>query len=842
MSKIKFLIFLLVIFVFKSANLVADENICNPSDDLNTLIEKVYILDEDNPQPNIECSLILIDKHDHVEGYGWLGWYYFNGIGLPVDYTKALENLELASLRGDGWSSDFLNNIYSKGIYLDGKIYVNRDLKKAFYYAELAYEQNYFDPIDLADAYYYGLGVGKNYTKSFDLLSRYEKSLDEFGLALLAEHYILGRGTEQDVERGAKIYEDLIASGYTLIEAQYNILFGTDYKDKENRKVKSLYFKIKENEPKANFSYFGLDQQNLLSSKIDEGKFLEAADYAQEIIENYLIANFDITYEVCYALANLSFIVDRYDIFPEEVVEKTYQYDEIAYQKNCGDTSAYNLANNLTWGENPDNDDYKKSYEICLSAIEKTGDDQCISLIAFYMQEGYLSDKDYFNAYVLYKWRSENMHETLSADFEWLDTRISEVEKEISDEDKIVAQEIVDAINIDFDEIYKYLYLSNRAKYADTIEVQQSNDNTSSDDLVPSYQKEIILSRSSSELEIAGTVKDTSPPAINIDENIKVQGFVANLVITIEDESKIEAVFIDDTPVVIDFNNLGNLLINQSIFIGDKDKDIVITAYDKWGLSGVKTVSLKKTIESFNINYGKYYALIIGNNNYEYLPKLKTAVNDAEVFSQVLENKYNFEKVITLTNASRKEILTELYNLKNTLSFNDNLLIYYAGHGQIDRQLDIGYWQPVDALPDLPTEWIGIDTITSIISTMKSKHILVVADSCYSGLLTRSSNSIVDNTFATRELYLQRMNDKKSRIAFTSGGEEPVPDGGGGNHSIFAKLLIDFLKENNREITISEISSKITQQVITNSEQTPELAPMHKSGHDGGEFIFVPSI
>ena len=72
--------------------------------------------------------------------------------------------------------------------------------------------------------------------------------------------------------------------------------------------------------------------------------------------------------------------------------------------------------------------------------------------------------------------------------------------------------------------------------------------------------------------------------------------------------------------------------------------------------------------------------------------------------------------------------------------------------------------------------------------------------------------------------------------------QEPVPDGGGGNHSIFAKLLIDFLKENNREITISEISSKITQQVITNSEQTPELAPMHKSGHDGGEFIFVPSI
>ena len=125
---------------------------------------------------------------------------------------------------------------------------------------------------------------------------------------------------------------------------------------------------------------------------------------------------------------------------------------------------------------------------------------------------------------------------------------------------------------------------------------------------------------------------------------------------------------------------------------------------------------------------------------------------------------------------------------------------------------------------------------------MKSKHILVISDSCYSGLLTRGGNQQLGEISGNREIFLQRMNDKKSRLVLTSGGKEPVQDGGGGNHSIFAKSLIQILEDNSIEITVSEISKKITSSVILNSDQTPEFSPLHKSGHDGGEFIFVPSI
>jgi len=108
--------------------------------------------------------------------------------------------------------------------------------------------------------------------------------------------------------------------------------------------------------------------------------------------------------------------------------------------------------------------------------------------------------------------------------------------------------------------------------------------------------------------------------------------------------------------------------------------------------------------------------------------------------------------------------------------------------------------------------------------------------------LTRGGNQQINQDFGSREIFLQRMNDKKSRLVLTSGGKEPVLDGGGGEHSIFAKSLIKILNDNSIEITISEISKKITSNVILNSDQTPEFSPLHKSGHDGGEFIFVPSI
>jgi len=39
---------------------------------------------------------------------------------------------------------------------------------------------------------------------------------------------------------------------------------------------------------------------------------------------------------------------------------------------------------------------------------------------------------------------------------------------------------------------------------------------------------------------------------------------------------------------------------------------------------------------------GPYYALVIGNNDYRYLPKLQTAINDGDAMAQLLQDQYGF--------------------------------------------------------------------------------------------------------------------------------------------------------------------------------------------------------
>jgi len=232
--------------------------------------------------------------------------------------------------------------------------------------------------------------------------------------------------------------------------------------------------------------------------------------------------------------------------------------------------------------------------------------------------------------------------------------------------------------------------------------------------------------------------------------------------------------------------------------------------------------------------FGKYYALVIGNNNYGSLPKLKTARNDAQMVANILKSNYGFN-VTLLLDAKRSDIVAALAKFREKLSNKDNLLIYYAGHGFLDKEGDEGYWLPVDATKNNEINWISNSSITTQLKAMEAKHVLIIADSCYSGKLGRDVH-IVKRT----PDYYSRISRKKARSVIASGGLEPVIDSGGkGNHSVFTSALIAALQENNAVIDTSELFNKIRRPVVLNADQTPEYADIRKAGHEGGEFVFI---
>jgi len=350
--------------------------------------------------------------------------------------------------------------------------------------------------------------------------------------------------------------------------------------------------------------------------------------------------------------------------------------------------------------------------------------------------------------------------------------------------------------------------------------------------------------------------RDTIPPDIVITShnlrglNVVDQKNKVTVKGTAIDDSGTAVVYVNDKEAFLDAE--GNFAAEVYLKVGTNV--LTITAMDIHENKATQTLTIKRealsavsAVPAATQNdmlplSGIYYALIIGNNNYKYLPKLKTAQKDAEEIASVLQKDYGF-KTTLLLDGTRNQILRAVNISRKNLKHDDHLLLYYAGHGEFDTVAGKAYWLPVDAQSHDDTNWIIVDTITSNLKRIAARHILVVADSCYSGTLTRSAITHLD-TGTERDQYLKKMLKKSSRTLLASGGNEPVSDTGAAGHSVFAAAFIQGLNNiHMKQFTAEELFFKyIKERVAGKAEQVPEYNTIRNSGHDGGDFVFTRII
>lgn len=239
---------------------------------------------------------------------------------------------------------------------------------------------------------------------------------------------------------------------------------------------------------------------------------------------------------------------------------------------------------------------------------------------------------------------------------------------------------------------------------------------------------------------------------------------------------------------------------------------------------------------------GVFKALIIGINDYKdpNIPDLETAGNDAKAMAKLLRELYGFKVELLLDRkATREGIYRALRNLTSSSKPDESVLIYYAGHGDLDQTYDDGWWIPVDAKAGSPVTYLDNGQVQKAMRSMKARHVLLISDSCYSGTLfgqERAMPQVIDDKY-----YLNLYNEK-SRWGMTSGNKTPVSDAGTGGHSVFAYQLIKELRKNDkRYISTLEIYTRIASVVGNNSEQMPLCRPIRNTGDQGGEFVFVAS-
>ena len=232
-----------------------------------------------------------------------------------------------------------------------------------------------------------------------------------------------------------------------------------------------------------------------------------------------------------------------------------------------------------------------------------------------------------------------------------------------------------------------------------------------------------------------------------------------------------------------------------------------------------------------------YYALVIGNDDYAFLPKLGTAAADARSVERVLRVTYGFQTRL-LVNATRPQIVAALSAYGRELGADASLLIYYAGHCYRDGGADRAYWLPVDAAPRDVSKRVGADEITNGLRAVSARHVLIISDSCYSGGLpigVSASPSRSDE----RERFLQRMAAGRSRTLMASGGDAPASDNSG--RSVFAAALLRGLRKmDGPRFAASELFVEyVLSPVAGSSGRIPVYNPLRDSGHEGGDFVFT---
>ncbi len=258
--------------------------------------------------------------------------------------------------------------------------------------------------------------------------------------------------------------------------------------------------------------------------------------------------------------------------------------------------------------------------------------------------------------------------------------------------------------------------------------------------------------------------------------------------------------------------------------------------------AGERGISVRAKLErDSGKTIGDYRALIIGINDYkdDEIPDLKTAVNDARELAKVLKNDYGFTdiKLLLDSQATGSQIQRELRLLATSSSENDSILIYYAGHGDLDTVTKDGWWIPHDATARDPFTYIENSSIQKTVKAIPARHVLLIADSCFSGTLfgkARSVPKVIDNK------YYAKLFEERSRWGMTSGNLTPVSDSGSGGHSVFAYQLLKTLKNNDKPyMTPREIYQNIAPIIGNNSDQLPMTQPIKHADDQGGEFIFI---
>jgi tetratricopeptide (TPR) repeat protein len=245
-------------------------------------------------------------------------------------------------------------------------------------------------------------------------------------------------------------------------------------------------------------------------------------------------------------------------------------------------------------------------------------------------------------------------------------------------------------------------------------------------------------------------------------------------------------------------------------------------------------------VSAEGIGVGKYRAVLFSAQDYtgdSGIHDLESPNRDITEIGRVLDEQYGFE-VQLVTDATESAIISGLDALKVQAGPDDAVIVYFAGHGLYDEVEKRGFWLPVDAELTNTARWVSNDDVTAKLRAIPARHVLVLIDSCFSGMFRD-----VDTSWPVEAADVQAAKSlaaKRSRVVISSGSNEPVSDTGRDGMSVFAYYLRDGLLSAKQPFVLPDtLFPTLRERVSQNSPQTPQQGVFHGAYHEGGQIVLL---